>query len=84
MIQYWYYSKTGCDGMGMCCKKKDTDEGRYSLMRLLFARWRLVARVNDGCQGRVIRKQYAVQRQIWVIYNARGYERWLQNILNIR
>jgi len=22
MIQYWYYSKTGCDGMGMCCEKK--------------------------------------------------------------
>jgi len=21
----WYYSKTGCDGMGMCCEKKDTD-----------------------------------------------------------
>ena len=18
----WYYSKTGCDGMGMCCEKK--------------------------------------------------------------
>ena len=22
MIQSWYYSKTGCDGMGMCCGKK--------------------------------------------------------------
>jgi len=22
MIQSQYYSKTGCDGMDMCCKKK--------------------------------------------------------------
>jgi len=23
MTEHWYYSKTGCDGMGMCCKKDD-------------------------------------------------------------
>jgi len=23
--QTWYYSKTGCDGMGMSCKKEDND-----------------------------------------------------------
>jgi len=22
MTYSWYYSKTGCDGMGLCCEKK--------------------------------------------------------------
>jgi len=44
MTQHWYYSRTGCDGMGMCCEKK--------MMTVWRNAWSMKLRVQDQVLGR--------------------------------
>jgi len=72
MIQYWYYSKTGCDGVGVCCEKKtlclvkkcmeyevDGSRPRGRPKRT----WREV--VQKDCQARKLNKEDAVDHSRW-------------------
>jgi len=61
-LSIWYYSKTGCDDMGICCKKKSLIAWR----NVWNMRWRAPDQeVDQRGQGERLCKKQQLDRLIW-------------------
>ena len=72
LAQHWYYSRTGCDGMGTCCEKKGHDWLKICMQHEVEVprprgrpkrTWREL--VENDCQAHKLNKEDAMDCSRW-------------------